>query len=101
MSKHIGRLGFGAFRIKNKRVEGVISAKDVGFISIFQQSLLLLADKCYTLAFSPTVHSYLLAAMKTITATMIVPQIAALAAIVILSMLDAGEATVRTSRHWV
>jgi hypothetical protein len=43
--------------------------------------------------------SYLLAAMKMITATMIVPQIAALAAMVILSMLEAWAVTVRTSLH--
>lgn len=40
------------------------------------------------------------AAMNTITAMTMVPQIAALAAMVILSMLDVEEATVRTSRHW-
>jgi len=45
------------------------------------------------------IGTHLLAAMKTITATMMVPQMAALAAIVILSMLEACEATVRTSRH--
>lgn len=39
--------------------------------------------------------------MKTITATMIVPQIAALAAIVILSMFDVAAVTVRTSLHCV
>lgn len=39
------------------------------------------------------------AAMKTITATTMVPQIAALAAIVILSMLEEAEDTVRTSLH--
>lgn len=43
--------------------------------------------------------SYLLAAIKMMTATMIVPQIAALAAIVILSIFDACAVTVLTSRH--
>lgn len=41
----------------------------------------------------------LLAAIKTITATIIVPQIAALAAIVILSIFDVCDETVLTSRH--
>lgn len=42
--------------------------------------------------------TYLPAAMNIMTATIIVPQIAALAAIVILSMFDVGE-SVLTSRH--
>uniref|UniRef100_A0A182Q3W2 Uncharacterized protein n=1 Tax=Anopheles farauti TaxID=69004 RepID=A0A182Q3W2_9DIPT len=58
-------------------------------------------DGCGGRYCDPRCKPYLLAAINTITATMIVPQMAALAAIVILSMLDAGEATVRTSRHWV
>lgn len=37
--------------------------------------------------------------MNTITATIIVPHMAALAAIVILSMFDVCDVTVRTSRH--
>lgn len=44
-------------------------------------------------------YSYLPAAMNIITATMIVPQIAALAAIVILSMFDVADESVLTSRH--
>lgn len=43
--------------------------------------------------------SYLLAAIKMITATMIVPHIAALAAMVILSIFDACAVTVLTSLH--
>lgn len=43
--------------------------------------------------------AHLLAAMNTMTATIMVPQMAALAAIVILSMLEVCEDTVRTSRH--
>lgn len=42
---------------------------------------------------------YLPAAMNIMTATIIVPQIAALAAIVILSMFDVVDDSVRTSRH--
>jgi len=42
-----------------------------------------------------------LAATNTMTAMTTVPQIAALAAIVILSMLLDGVVTVRTSRHWL
>ena len=42
-----------------------------------------------------------LAATNTITAITTVPHIAALAAIVILSMLLVGDITVRTSLHWL
>lgn len=42
-----------------------------------------------------------LVATKTITAIIIVPHMAADAAIVILSMLDVDAETVRTSRHWL
>lgn len=45
------------------------------------------------------ISTHLLAAINTITATIMVPHIAALAAIVILSIFDVCEATVRTSRH--
>lgn len=45
-------------------------------------------------------YLYLPAAMNIMTATIIVPQMAALAAIVILSIFDVGDDSVRTSRHW-
>lgn len=44
-------------------------------------------------------NMYLPAAMNIMTATIIVPQMAALAAIVILSIFDVGDDSVRTSRH--
>lgn len=44
-------------------------------------------------------YRLLLAATNTMTAMTTVPQIAALAAIVILSILLAGDVTVRTSLH--
>lgn len=67
--------------------------------SFFERRLRTKLNGCCKTPLIAHLITHRLAAMKMITAIMMVPQMAALAAIVILSMFDVCAAVVRTSRH--